>query len=135
MEVTVGSIKIKPIKVNHTVPSVGYIIKNNNSAFVYTGDTGITDKLWEEAVKEPNIRFVIAEVSFPNSMEDIANASKHMTPHNLGEVIRKFNRDNIKFFVSHIKPQYMKEIKAELKELNDLYSCISVLELNDVIEW
>lgn len=134
-EMFVSGIKIKPIIVNHTVPSVGYIIKSNDSAFVYTGDTDTTDDLWEEARKESNLKFIITEVSFPNSMEDIANASKHMTPHKLCEAIKKLARTDVRIFVTHMKPQYLDIINEELKTLNELCSCISVLKLGEVIEF
>ncbi|MBI5894239.1 MAG: 3',5'-cyclic-nucleotide phosphodiesterase [Deltaproteobacteria bacterium] len=134
-ELSLGDITIKPVNVNHTVPAVGYIIKNKNSAFVYTGDTGPTDAIWEEAKKEPNLKFIIVEASFPNSMENIANASKHMTSYDLVGELKKLGKSGITVYVTHMKPQYLDIIKNELKAVNDLCSCISVLELGEVIEF
>lgn len=135
VELSLGDITIKPIQVNHTVPAVGYIIKNKNSAFVYTGDTGPTDEIWEEAKKEPNLKFAIIEASFPNNMEKIANASRHMTSFDLAGEVKKLGKSDITVYVTHMKPQYLDIIKDELKAVNDLCSCISVLELGEIIEF
>lgn len=134
-EYPLGDVIIKPVKVNHSVPAVGYIIKNSECAFAYTGDTGVTDEIWEEAGREPNLKFVITEVSFPNSMEGIANTSKHMTPHDLGEVLKRLNRKDVRIYVMHMKPQYMDIIKGEIAMIARSSSyIIGVLTVGEVIE-
>lgn len=134
-ELTLDSIKIKPIAVNHTVEALGYIIKDENSAFVYTGDTGTTDEIWEEAGKETNLKFVIAEVSFPNNMQRIANLSKHLTSHDLAGELKKLGRTVHQIYVTHLKPQYLDVIKKELTEAGISCPNISILKTNDVIEF
>ena len=135
VELVLGDITIKPVKVNHTVPAVGYIVKNKDSAFAYTGDTSLTDEIWDEASKEPKLKFVIVETSFPNSMERIANASKHMTSNDLAISLKKLGRSDITVYITHIKPQFLDETKNELNAIDNLCSCIRILNTNDVIEF
>jgi hypothetical protein len=37
-----------PILVNHTVPTTGFIVHDGVSALVFSGDTGPTERLWED---------------------------------------------------------------------------------------
>ena len=45
----VGGLSVGPIPVSHTVACVGYIIKEDSTGFMYTADTGLTERFWELA--------------------------------------------------------------------------------------
>jgi len=117
-EIIIGEYKITAIRVNHPGPSVGYLIEDRGKSILFTGDTGVTNRIWEIANKKENLAAVIVEVSFPNRMQDLANASYHLTPKNLALEISKLKRD-VPIFVFHIKPQFLKEIEEELKNLSN----------------
>jgi cAMP phosphodiesterase len=68
----IDGLKVKAVKVNHTVDAVGFVISDNKGSIVYSGDTGPTDLLWEEANKLKSLRGVLLETSFPNSMVDFS---------------------------------------------------------------
>ena len=40
---------VTPVPVDHTVPSTGFIVRDSETGFVYTGDTGPTERLWQLA--------------------------------------------------------------------------------------
>ena len=42
-----GGVRFTPIPVNHVVPTYGFLIENGNSSFLWSSDTGPTQRLWE----------------------------------------------------------------------------------------
>lgn len=114
----IGGYSVLPIPVNHTIPTVGYLIDDGKNAFAFTGDTYITDSFWENIQRSERLRAVIIETSFPNSLEEVARITGHLTPRLLNEEIKKLNRDEVKVYISHIKPLYKKELVKELKSLS-----------------
>lgn len=108
--------EIVAYSVNHSVPAVGYIITNmKGKRFLYTGDTGPTDKIWKAA---KGINCAIIEVSFPNRMEELAVMTGHLTPELLIKEINKMKDLPEKILITHPKPQYLKQIKKEIEALH-----------------
>lgn len=98
---------------SHTVPAVGYVIRDSSGRILlYTGDTGPTQQIWAAAHR---IHLMIIEVSFPNSMGDLAVKTGHLTPKLLGLEIDKMKHRPEKILITHIKPQYMAKIGKELQ--------------------
>ncbi|MEW6410502.1 MAG: 3',5'-cyclic-nucleotide phosphodiesterase [Nitrospirota bacterium] len=111
----INEFMVKAIKVNHSVPAVGYIIKNSDGdSLLYTGDTGPTEAIWREASLENSLKGVIVETSFPNSMKDLALASGHLTPEMLGFELKKMENIDIPIFITHLKPSHLDILKEEL---------------------
>jgi ribonuclease BN (tRNA processing enzyme) len=106
---------IEAVPVDHTVPSVGYILRKDGRALLYTGDTGPTKRIWGKA---KNITSLIIEVSFPNRMEQIALQTGHLTPFLMKKELEKMKKIPPAIFVTHFKPQFYEEIKAEVAGLN-----------------
>lgn len=99
-------------RVNHTVPAVGYILRDRDGrVLLYTGDTGPTDEIWNAAKK---VDAVIAEVSFPNSMEELALKTGHLTSRLLAKELGKMKEPPGRVFVTHPKPQYIGTIRKEV---------------------
>lgn len=106
-------------RVDHIVPAYGYIVEDpSKTAVAYTGDTGPTDRFWERMAAH-DVKALITETSFPNRMEKLALASKHLTPALLGKEIAKMSRPPQKIFVMHLKPQFLQEIEAEIRALGN----------------
>lgn len=109
--------KIYATRVNHTVASYGYIIEDvNGKAVVYTGDTGPTEKLWERMSRH-NVKALIIEISFPDSMRDLALKTGHLTPSLLEGEIGKMEKVPERIYITHLKPQYRKDIERGLKKI------------------
>jgi ribonuclease BN (tRNA processing enzyme) len=108
---------VTPYKVNHTVPAVGYLVEDKKKRrFFYTGDTGPTSETWEK-IGDKKMHCLIIDVSFSNSMEDMAIRTGHLTPKLLKEELLKIKYMPELIYVTHLKPQYLKVITTELKEL------------------
>ncbi len=107
---------IKPVFVNHTVPTYGLIIDDGKSSFGFTADTYLTDSFWEECNSRNNLSGVIVDVSFPSHMTDTAEATRHLTPDLLLGELEKLESRDIDIYITHIKPQLQEEVKNELKE-------------------
>lgn len=113
----IGDVMIKPVLMTHTVYCVGYIVRKNDKGFMFTSDTGPTKIFWETAKNEKGIDFIIADVSFPNRMDELAKISGHMTLNMLVEHIDRYGLNNIPIFITHIKPIFLEEIIHELAQL------------------
>jgi ribonuclease BN (tRNA processing enzyme) len=110
-------VEITPILVNHTVPTSGFIVQHNSSAFVYSGDTYATEELWHEARRIPHLKAAFIECSYPNSHASLAQASRHLTPMSLAQEFKKLDRPDIALYVYHLKPAYKAQIVQELRAL------------------
>lgn len=113
-EYTVGEYRITAIPVNHTVPTVGYVVKSRGKTLVYTGDTGPTEEIWKYC---SGADALIVEVSFPNAMLDLAELTKHMTASMLVGELGKIAVLPKRILVTHPKPQYYETIHREIKQL------------------
>jgi len=108
---------ITAIELNHTVPNVGYIVENEDVAFVFISDTYKTDKIFDIINENKKIKFVIIETSFPNQFEHLAEISKHLTPNLMKEQIEKIKDNNIKIYIYHMKPNYTAKIIDEIDSI------------------
>lgn len=131
----VKKLTVKAIPVSHTVPTYGFLVKENSSgSIIFSSDTGPTKEIWNIANNTDDLRAVFIETSFPNRMQDIADQSKHLTPNTLGAELRKIkNLKNIHVYVHHMKPLFLKEIVKEVNELG--LKNVSVLKTGQEISF
>ena len=101
---------------NHTVPCSGFVVHDETSGIVYSGDTGPTDALWKAAGRLKTLRAVILECAFPNRMQPLAEVAKHMTPNLIRRELDKLPGD-VPVLIYHVKPQFHDEIGEELGEI------------------
>jgi len=104
------------VPVNHTVPTVGFIVHDDRGALVFSGDTGPTDRLWKLARDLGNVRAVIVETSFPNRFDALAEISGHLTPARLARELDKM--PSCEVWVYHIKPMFHHETVEDLAALD-----------------
>jgi ribonuclease BN (tRNA processing enzyme) len=127
-----GKFICTPIGVNHTVPTVGYLVEDSASAILYSGDTFTTDELWEVAKRHPLLKAVFLECSYPDGLEHLAVVSKHLTPRLFRKELAKFSRPDVNIYAYHLKPIYRDQICKELLELN--IPNLAVLEEGQTVE-
>lgn len=132
-DIRIGGLTVKAISVNHTVDAIGYIVRDETSSILYTGDTGPTDKIWEEANKLSNLKAVIVETSFPNHLHKLAEMSGHLTPMMLRDQLNKLKNFNSSILIFHMKPQYLPELENEITKLENLN--IIILKQGKVFEF
>ena len=105
---------ITAIPVNHTVPTVGYLVESGGKKLGYTGDTGSTEEIWTYC---SGADALIVEVSFPNSMQDLAQLTKHLTASMLVTELSKIEVLPKRILITHPKPQYYDIIRKEVEGL------------------
>jgi cAMP phosphodiesterase len=115
----VAGLSVKPVRVNHPVPTTGYIIREPGVTIAYTGDTGPTGAIWRAARGLRDLKAVIVEASFPNAMEELAIASGHLTPALLERELAQLRRPEVPVYVVHMKPIYAEQIATELGYIRD----------------
>jgi ribonuclease BN (tRNA processing enzyme) len=115
--IDINSYTITPYKVNHTVPAVGYLTEDTKGkSFFYTGDMGPSPQTWER-MNSKRLHCLIIDVSFPNSMNELAKKTGHLTPELLREELLTMKQLPENVCITHPKPQYFKTIKKELDRL------------------
>ncbi len=113
----VAGLRILPIEVNHSVPTVGYLISDEHSTILYSGDTYQTEELWEVAAGLPGLSAAFIECSYPNHEDQLARQAKHLTPHLLEKELRKIRRPDLPVYAYHLKPRFQSLIEEELRAL------------------
>jgi cAMP phosphodiesterase len=130
--VSIEDYKVVMEKVDHTVPSFGFIVENGaGKAVVYAGDTGPTFRLWKR-MADFDVGCLIVETSFPNRLEKLALTTGHLTPSLLEKEIAKLPELPPRIYVMHLKPQYLPEIEVEIGALKR--DNIDFLKEGDVIQ-
>jgi ribonuclease BN (tRNA processing enzyme) len=113
-EYCVKGYSITAIPVHHTVPTVGYQVKSGGRTLVYTGDTGSTEEIWKYC---SGADALIVEVSFPDSMQSLAELTKHLTSSMLVKELAKIEVLPKRILITHPKPQYFDQIHKEVNAL------------------
>jgi ribonuclease BN (tRNA processing enzyme) len=121
-----SGLSVIPIRVNHLVPAVGFLISDDRSTVLYSGDTHHTEDIWRVARQMPNLKAVLIEASYPDHMADLAIHSKHLTPAMLRKEFEKLEQPELPLYVFHMKPRFRDHIVQELHALN--IPNLSVLE-------
>ncbi len=116
--VSIAGLKVKVVPMNHPVPAVGFLVSDGRSSFIYSADTGPNEVLWNEAAKAKNLKAIIVDTSFPNSLEGLAGLSGHFTPEQLNQDLTKARIGNdVPVYIYHIKPVHKKKVIRELEAL------------------
>jgi ribonuclease BN (tRNA processing enzyme) len=111
-----AGLQITPLPVSHAVDTLGYLVDDGRVAVAFPSDTGPTDALWRHLAAAPRLDAVFLEVSFPNSMADLAAVTGHHCPATFAAEIGKLARP-VRWIVVHRKPRFATEIARELAAL------------------
>ncbi len=110
--------RVLAIPVKHPIPTVGFgITSKDGKSIFYTGDTGPhISSVWEYVSPQ----HLIADVTFPNRLENIARDAGHLSPEMLKTELSAFKR--IKGYLPmvtliHLSPQFEPEIAEETKKI------------------
>ena len=115
--VTRAGLSITPLPVLHSVPTLGLLVDDGKAAVAFPSDTGPTDAFWRPLAAAPRLDAVFLEVSFPNTLADLATLTGHHCPATFAAEIRKLERP-VRWIVVHRKPRYAAQIAAELAALD-----------------
>jgi len=115
----IGGLSVRWEQTNHPVFTAGYLIASGGRTLLHSGDTSVTENLWQLGRSAPGLALAFVETSFPNRLEQIARASGHLTPEMLKGELAKLDRPELPIKIFHMKPQFLDEILAELHDLDD----------------
>lgn len=116
--IRVAGLTVKAVPMNHPVPAVGFLVSDGKTSFIYTADTGPNERIWKEAAKAKNLKGIIVDTSFPNSLGFIADASGHFTPGQLAADLARANVGyDVPIYIYHIKPVHKKKVISELRAM------------------
>ncbi len=122
-----------PLPVHHAVPTVGFCLHGKEHELIFFSDIISADQeVWDWIKGRDKLKYFVIESAFPNSMEEIAHISKHLTPGMLKELCSPL-RPDIEIYATHIKPVYYDTIVKELSELKDFRE-VKVLKEGDVFK-
>jgi HD-GYP domain-containing protein (c-di-GMP phosphodiesterase class II)/ribonuclease BN (tRNA processing enzyme) len=124
---------IRAIPAVHIKGACGFVITKKNDSFIISGDTYKNPRIWEEINKNPNIKAILLECSFPDKHDELAKITNHLTPKLISEELKTLNRTDISIFLYHLKPIFLKELKRDIKKHGILDFGGKILEENDVI--
>ena len=91
------------IDVMHSVPSLGFTVRNSGGAFAVSGDTKSNETLWPVLNACDDLKILVIEVSFPDEMERLATESGHYCPRTLTRDLEKL-RHNPDIWLTGMKP-------------------------------
>ena len=128
----VEGLKITPIPVNHLVPTVGFLVEDDHSGFLFTSDTAETDAVYGAANSAEHLDLFITEASFPNEQGALAESSRHLTPAKLGRELRKLKRD-VPVAVYHLTPGERSVMLPQIEALG--HPRLSLLAQDAVFEF
>ncbi|MBO9536794.1 3',5'-cyclic-nucleotide phosphodiesterase [Herbaspirillum sp.] len=113
--VTSGAREITPLPATHTVPAVGYHLRNQASgaSLAFSGDTCICDPLWEALNAIGDLRYLIIEAAFADCERELALLSKHLCPSLLLDELKKL-RARPEVLITHAKPSQQEQIAREI---------------------
>lgn len=113
-----AGVRFTPIPVNHLVTTHGFLIEYGGKSVIWSSDTGPTQRLWEIANRAKNLQAVFIEVSFDNSLQNVADLSLHLTPRTLETELEKLVPD-VPIYLHHLKPPCIEKIEAEVAALKN----------------
>jgi ribonuclease BN (tRNA processing enzyme) len=132
-EFPVGHLRATAVEVNHIVPTVGLVITDGKSTVAFSSDTAATEELWTLINHTPSLNALFIEASFPNSMDELAKASKHLTPQTMAKELTKLSHNGIDILAVHLKPAYRATLLKEIQALG--IKGLNVMEAGRVYEW
>lgn len=114
-ETMIGGLAVTAIPINHPVPTVSYLIDDGRSAVMFALDTGPTEEIWDVAARNPRLKAVFIDVGFPDDMNELAEASGHLTPTQARQQLAGLPETVVKI-AAHLKAAYYDRIVAELHD-------------------
>ncbi len=110
----VGKYTVSPVPVDHPVESVGFTISDGRATIGISGDPGPTDAFWKAINACPRLSALLVELSFPSSLQWLADVSGHLTPRTLRGELGKLERNGFPVLLYHYKPAHLAELRREL---------------------
>jgi len=109
-----SDVSLIPIKVNHTVPTCGFVVKKTDYTSLFVPDSKACQNIIDK-IDEYDVDSLVIDCSYPARLEKLAEVSGHFSTLSLKEELQKIKKD-IDIHIIHLKSSYEKEILKEIKE-------------------
>jgi ribonuclease BN (tRNA processing enzyme) len=111
-----GERRIEVLSALHTVPAVGFaaFARADGPCWVYTGDTGPNERLWQRLAQLPVAHLVI-ETSFCDEEAALAQLSRHLCPRALAGLPLRELPAPAQVHITHVKPGEVKTVMAQIR--------------------
>ncbi|MEJ2451886.1 MAG: 3',5'-cyclic-nucleotide phosphodiesterase [Gammaproteobacteria bacterium] len=113
--VRLGARSFESIRVNHTVPGVGYRVESEKGVFAFSGDTTTNDSFWAGLNAHGALDILMVEVAFPNEESELCRQAGHYCPDMLARDLAKL-RHQPQVYISHNKPGAESRIFAQCRD-------------------
>lgn len=127
----VAGLRVEVIPVHHRIHTTGFLIKEGAKTVMMTSDTGTTERIWEIAALDEDLKLIIAHVAFPSRLNNLAATAGHMTLSTLLERIDTYGLHHVPCYVAHMKSMFVEEIVQEIEKTRR--SQLFVLKQDSVI--
>lgn len=91
--IAVGHRVFHAVDVAHSVPAIGYMIRNSRGTFAVSGDTKTNRTLWPALNGCDDLQALVIEVSFPDELASLADRAGHYCPSTLSRDLAKLQQD------------------------------------------
>ena len=132
-EFEVAHLRVTAITVNHIVPTVGLVVSDAGTTVAFSSDTAETQEFWDVLNRLPKLDALFIEASFPNSMAELAEVTRHFTPASLKAELQKLSHNGPDILAVHLKPTYRATLIEELKALG--IPKLTVMEPGRIYTW
>lgn len=126
----ISELTFQPIRVNHKVPSVGFIVSDENSTIAISSDTSKMELFWDEVNAVESLQAILIECAFPDELHELADASHHLTPRLLQAELEKCTNKLCPIYIINIKPMYREQVLAQLENLK--IENLNILEIGKI---
>ena len=118
-QIQIEGLTIQFYEVNHPGVSNGFIIteESSDTSILITGDTAVTQKIWQAAKTTENLKAIFVDTAFPDSKKELAELSGHYTPKSLCKDLKEFSLLALPIYCYHLKPAFHDEVEADISAL------------------
>ncbi|MFN4327619.1 MAG: 3',5'-cyclic-nucleotide phosphodiesterase [Limnobacter sp.] len=109
----IAGLEVVPVEVNHTVPTLGFLIRGRSGCFAYSGDTAACQAFTGALGSWPDLKHVIMECSFPDNQQSLAELTGHLRSSDL-IALRSELCAQVPLWATSTKSWYRAQIEAEL---------------------
>ena len=119
--ISIGNRDFHAVDVSHSVPSLGYTVKNAGGVFAVSGDTKTNQTLWPILNACDDLKVLVIEVSFSDEHEELATTAGHYCPSTMCRDLELLNH-NPDIWLTGMKPgqeeKILREVMAALPDKN-----------------
>lgn len=110
--VRIDRYEVTPVAVEHTVPTVAYLVDDGSAAVAVVTDTAPVPAAFDQLARAARLKAVFLEASFPNDRAELAALTRHLTSDLFLAAARRFP---VPVYAVHVKPRFFEVVSAEIE--------------------